>query len=105
MRGEGGVVAIVSVWMSVHVSPLTASSHEPENLIRMQQGVFVGGSSRQREALNAGCEAPYCGGRRPIEMIHAPAPANCEQLSQTPTGRSLRHVPPTPLTDLHPPDD
>ncbi len=39
------MVAIVSVWMSVHVSPLTASSHEPEDGIlirfRMQQGVFV----------------------------------------------------------------
>jgi hypothetical protein len=43
VRGGGGGVAIVSVRMSVHVSPLTASSHEPENLIRfrMQQGVFV----------------------------------------------------------------
>jgi hypothetical protein len=64
----------------------TASSQTPPPRLRsdvMSKRVLSRVSSTQRDALDARCEAPYSGGRRPTELIypstHPPTPQTRHQ--------------------------
>jgi hypothetical protein len=86
-RREGcgwDVVVVVYVGGTVHVraSQLQAPTHRPK--VRCHSKRVLGRvSSTQRDALDAGCEASYSGGRRPTELIdpstHPPTPQTRHQ--------------------------
>jgi hypothetical protein len=78
------VVAYAGETVHVKASQLQAPTHRPQDLGRChEKRVLVRVSSTQRDALDAGFEACYSGGRRPTELIdpstHPPTPQTRHQ--------------------------